>query len=437
MGSFFNAYLICTGGAPKQARLRLQDGFRARGYALLPSHADGERRMQLYASTKQHWGALVLDSPEDAGPDEARQLARELGAPVIYAANMDSDALVLFHTDGERGEDLCIGDGEAYEISPETGPGALWDALFTTDADRAAFRAILSRKYVFSEEALHDLAPLLGGLPDLNAIPLDGSFDDYETRPYCSFNLGHKQSGVPFRMKASAPPAFVDQRHVPHDVNMNPFCICCESCGGAGRGVVAEFRAVNYDPDALEMPFATIFHFGLREELFAEDALPDAQAMYERCFFHAVPERCTFADGHRGWIARFPEVPILRGVNPDHPQFAHSRGMKERFSSCFCIYAAICGDAFPVIRDALPGIPECLQPLNERTRVRCYPMENPDGATELEIGLLQYGDFNIAVVQGNCEWNWPEPMPEPYGLRHGKTREELEAALLAQHEWRK
>lgn len=437
MGSFFNLFLIHTGGAPKQARLRLQDGFRARGYDLLPGNADGERSYRLYASTKQRWGALVPDSPEGAGPDEARQLARELGAPVIYAANMDSDALYLYLSDGERGEDLCIGNGEAYEISPETGPGALWDALFTTDADRAAFRAILSRKYVFSEEALNDLAPLLGGLPDLNAIPLDGGFDDYAARPYCSFNLGHKQSGTPFLMKASAPPAFVDQRHVPHDVNANPFHLCCESCGGAGRGVVAEFRAVNYDPDALEMPFATIFHFGLREELFAEDALPDAQAMHERCFFRAVPERCTFADGSRGWIARFPEVPILRGVNPDHPQFAHSRGMKERFSSCFCVYAAICGDAFPVIRDALPGIPECLQPLNERTRVRCYPMENPDGATELEIGLVQYGDFNIAVVQGNCEWNWPEPMPEPYGLRHGKTRAELETALLAQHEWRK
>ena len=437
MGSFFNAYLICTGGAPKQARLRLQDGFRARGYDLLPGNADGERRMQLYASTKQHWGALVPDSPEDAGPEEARQLARELGAPVIYAANMDSDALVLYLTDGERAEDLCIGDGEAYEISPETGPGALWDALFTTDADRTAFREILSREYVFSEEALHDLAPLLGGLPDLNAIPLDGGFDDYETRPYCSFNLGHKESGVPFRMKASAPPAFVDQRHVGHDVNANPFCIRCESCGGEGRGVVAEFHAMNYDPDALEMPFATIFHFGLREELFAEDALPDAQAMHERCFFRTVPERCTFADGHRGWIARFPEVPILRGVNPDHPQFAHSRGMKERFSSCFCVYAAICGDAFPVIRDAPIGFPECMKPLNARTCIRCYPMENPAGATELEIGLVQYGDFNIAVVQGNCEWNWPEPMPEPYGLRHGKTREELEAALLAQHEWRK
>ena len=49
MGSFFNLFLIHTGGAPKQARLRLQDGFRARGYALLPSHADGERRMQLFA----------------------------------------------------------------------------------------------------------------------------------------------------------------------------------------------------------------------------------------------------------------------------------------------------------------------------------------------------------------------------------------------------
>lgn len=436
MGSFFSLFLICTGGAPKQARLRLQDGFRARGYDLLPGNADGERRMQLYASARQAWGALVPDSPEDVNPDEARQLARELGAPVIYAANMDSDVLYLCLTDGERAEDLCIGNGEAYEIHPETGPGALWDEVLGSDANRAAFRAILARDYVFSEEALDDLAPLLGGMPDLRAIPLDGSFDDYESRPYCSFNLGHRRSGTPFRMKAGAPPAFVDQRHVAHDVNANPFHVRCESCGGEGRGVVVEFRAVNYDPDALEMPFATIFHFGLREEMFAEDALPDAQAMYERCGFRAVPERCSFDDGSRGWIARFPEVPILRGVNPDHPQFAHSRGMKERFSSCFCVYAAICGDAFPVIRDALPGIPECLHPLNERTRVRCYPMENPDGATELEIGLVQYGDFNIAVVQGNCEWNWPEPMPEPYGLRHGRTRAELETMLLEQQKWR-
>lgn len=436
MGSFFNLYLIHTGGAPKQARLRLQDGFRARGYDLLPGHADGERRMQLYAPARQAWGALVPDSPDAAGPDEARQLARALGAPVIYAANMDSDALYLYLSDGERGEDLCIGNGEAYEILPETGPGALWDEVLGSDANRAAFRAILSREYAFSEEALNDLAPLLGGLPDLGAIPLDGGFDDGAARPYCSFNLGHRDGGVPFRMKAGAPPAFVDQRHVAHDVNANPFHIRCESCGGEGRGVVVEFRAVNYDPDALEMPFATAFHFGLRRELLAGDALTDAQAMYERCFFRSVPERCTFEDGGRGWIARFPELPILWGVNPGHPQFAHSRGMKERFSYCFCVYAAICGDAFPLVRNGPIGFPEGLQPMNERTRIRCYPMENPDGATELEIGLVQYGDFNIAVVQGNCTWNWPEPMPEPYGLRHGRTREELETMLLEQQKWR-
>ena len=436
MGSFFNLYLIHTGGAPKQARLRLQDGFRARGYDLLPGHADGERRMQLYAPARQAWGALVPDSPDAAGPDEARQLARALGTPVIYAANMDSDALYLYLSDGERGEDLCIGNGEAYEILPETGPGALWDEVLGSDANRAAFRAILSREYAFSEEALNDLAPLLGGLPDLGAIPLDGGFDDGAARPYCSFNLGHRDGGVPFRMKAGAPPAFVDQRQVAHDVNANPFHIRCESCGGEGRGVVVEFHAVNYDPDALEMPFATAFHFGLRRELLAGDALTDAQAMYERCFFRSVPERCTFEDGGRGWIARFPELPILRGVNPAHPQFAHSRGMKERFSYCFCVYAAICGDAFPLVRNAPIGFPEGLQPMNERTRIRCYPMENPDGATELEIGLVQYGDFNIAVVQGNCTWNWPEPMPEPYGLRHGRTREELETMLLEQQKWR-
>ena len=436
MGSFFNLYLIHTGGAPKQARLRLQDGFRARGYDLLPGHADGERRMQLYAPARQAWGALVPDSPDAAGPDEARQLARALGAPVIYAANMDSDALYLYLSDGERGEDLCIGNGEAYEILPETGPGALWDEVLGSDANRAAFRAILSREYAFSEEALNDLAPLLGGLPDLGAIPLDGGFDDGAARPYCSFNLGHRDGGVPFRMKAGAPPAFVDQRQVAHDVNANPFHIRCESCGGEGRGVVVEFHAVNYDPDALEMPFATAFHFGLRRELLAGDALTDAQAMYERCFFRSVPERCTFEDGGRGWIARFPELPILRGVNPAHPQFAHSRGMKERFSYCFCVYAAICGDAFPLVRNGPIGFPEGLQPMNERTRIRCYPMENPDGATELEIGLVQYGDFNIAVVQGNCTWNWPEPMPEPYGLRHGRTRAELETMLLEQQKWR-
>lgn len=436
MGSFFNLFLICTGGAPKQARLRLQDGFRARGYDLLPGNAEVERSYRLYAPAKQRWGALVPDSPENCDVDEARQLARELGAPVIYAANMDSDALYLYLTDGERGEDLCIGDGETYELCPETGPGALWDEVLGSDANRAAFREILARKYVFSEEALGELAPLLGGMPDLIAIPLDGSYDDFEARPYCSFNLGHKGSGTPFRMKAGAPPAFVDQRHVAHDINANPFHIRCESCGGEGRGVVAEFRALNYDPDALEMPFATIFHFGLREELFAESPITDEKTLHKRCGFRSVPERCTFDDGSRGWVARFPEVPILQGVNPAHPQFAHSRGMKERFAGCFCVYAAICGDAFPVVRDAPIGLTECSRPLNERTRVRCYPTENPAGATELEIGLVQYGDFNIAVVQGNCAWNWPEPMPEPYGLRHGRTRAELEAMLLAQYEWR-
>ena len=77
-----------------------------------------------------------------------------------------------------------------------------------------------------------------------------------------------------------------------------------------------------------------------------------------------------------------------------------------------------------------------MKPLNARTCIRCYPMENPAGATELEIGLVQYGDFNIAVVQGNCTWSWPEPMPEPYGLRHGRTRAELETMLLEQQKWR-
>lgn len=433
MGSFFNALFLRTDGAPKETRERLKAGFVARGYDLLPQSAGGEHRATLYADRKRAWGALVTDllGGED-DLEEARRVARELGKPVILAMNVDSDALYLALTDGERMEDVVIGNGEAYDLRAETGPGPMWDEVLGSDANRAAFREVLGREYVFSEEALNDLAPLIGGLPDVAALSIELEDEVLEDgpRPYCSFNLGHKKGGTPFLAKRTAPPALVDQGFVSRECNENPFMVRCDSMGGEGRGVVVELRAVGYDPDALEMPFASVFHFGVREQLFAEKSCSfDEDEMCARCFFRCVPERQTFEDGSRGWIARLPEVPILRGVNPEHPDFQRARGQKARFNSGFCVYAAICGDAYSVIRKRPLSMPERFQTLPQYTRIRCYPMENPAGFTELEMGLVQYGDFSSPVLTGKCNWNWPDPMPEPYGVRHGRTIEELNQDL--------
>ena len=387
MGYTLSALLI------RGPRAAVRDGlkayFKARGYTQARGGDDADITLRLYARPKDGWAVLAGEAIDEAG-DEAARISEALGAPVVHAMNVDSDALLLTLHDGGRSEAMSCGafDGMEAPGVPEDTP--LWDALLGENA--APVKRLLREDRVFSEEALAEAAPLAGWPENILTLPLD---DEAEggSKPFCALRL--KDGSAAFLMDRDAPPAL-------HNTIIgefsNPFSVRIESAGGEGRGVRVEFRAVGYDADAYEMPRCRLRLMGEEYRVLnGGDSFEDLDALAQRleeCTQVCVPERVVFPDGAKGWVAEFPDAPIERGVNRAHPQAAGMKADRYAFERSISVFAAILGPAFchenPMIDafepdrraadlrargyDALPG--------PAFTGVRAIPMQNPGGRTE-------------------------------------------------------
>ena len=187
-------------------------------------------------------------------------------------------------------------------------------------------------------------------------------------------------------MEETDPPAFrmkfVGARHG------KPFLL--ESCGGAGKGIVVELRAIGYNPLEYTCEKAClVFMHGFLEyqktngyrRIESFSTINDTRIQQ---ISHA--ERHHFEDGHQGWIVRFPDACIERGPNPT----IRTKGtMTYEGEHIILFVTGIFGDKyFERPSSFKTGV---------HTAIRFYPMENPSGVSFYRLGESIEHDGEITM----------------------------------------
>lgn len=347
---------------------------------------------------------LVLERPEDPEVqlEQWKQLAAAMGRPVMFFMNFDSDFLFVAATDGEKLQHVHVGwidgDDERMQDSTEL---SVFDALLKDGAARAEFRRILASKdeeRVFSEEAAQEMATLFGYT--MEALLVD---EDAEPFAVLGFVPGsHQQGGwctsgkregrVPLLMPEHAPPAL--GAVVRHFGNPTSLQIC--SCGGPGRGVRILLQAEGYDDDEWESPCIWLSN---EVNKFCGYAAPEEYGA------KVIPKRAVFEDGSKGWLAEFPDVPLLRGVNPASPDRRSAQAQRFLGAGSYRVDIALYeGQFLPresggPVQAALPegdwrerenpSVCAHIDRFVQKTHVWILPMENPDGWMHHTFALVQ------------------------------------------------
>jgi len=176
MGLFFSAIHIKKTKQFKQSLLRF---FKSKG--LVPAtENDALFAYRLASSPKSGWVTLTLPGNEletNWTPDGAAELAESLKTYCIASHVIDSDvlSLELFRADGRR-DVINIGAPD-YGLTESAGVRELWEPLLAENATWEQVGEVYNGDYTFSEEALADIAPLLGMDAEVAARPyedLDG-----------------------------------------------------------------------------------------------------------------------------------------------------------------------------------------------------------------------------------------------------------------------
>ena len=198
-------------------------------------------------------------------------------------------------------------------------------------------------------------------------------------------------------MEETDPPAFhMTTTGVQHG---RPFLF--KSCGGAGKGIVVELRAIGYNPLDYTCEKACLVFVHRAHEYRSVNgwigidysAINDASIQQ---ISHA--ERHQFEDGHQGWIMRFPDACIERGPDPT----IRTKGtmLYEEEHNIYFV-TGIFGERYFENPWSLRSIStgSCVY-----TAIRFYPMENPAGVSFYKKGesIEHDGTITMEPPDMNC-----------------------------------
>ncbi|MBQ2955488.1 MAG: hypothetical protein IJE08_03410 [Clostridia bacterium] len=294
MGYSFSAILIRHGGDPRGLRDRIKEYYRGKGYVQARGADEADVTLRLYADAKHGWAIAAGDVPEE---DECIRLSRGLKMPVIRADNFDSDALLLTLTDGKESE--IVGFGEMEEEKPLTEETPMWDTQLETEEVKERFSEILKAERVFSEDALTELAPLIGFRKDILHIPMDE--DDGEgPKPFCVIRMKDKLGKLDFLADKDAPPAVAEGSSSLDKISFDFY-----PTGGDGKGIVVLMIACGFNTDRFEIRKALLRPW------------VDGTCWNEEYWHYADIQRQAFKDGRSGWVMKFPDIEIPRGIKPE------------------------------------------------------------------------------------------------------------------------
>ena len=196
-----------------------------------------------------------------------------------------------------------------------------------------------------------------------------------------------------FLMEETDPPSFLMK--VTGAKNGEPFRL--ESCGGAGKGIVVELRAVGYNPmdyccEKACLVFSHYVHEYIKENGFSKESIFLTNDTKMRQMTQV--ERHRFEDGTCGWVARFPDACFERGPNPGIRTKATTNYDMEHG---ILFVTGIFGDNY---------FKETFRDLSVYTAIRFYPMDNPLGVSWYRSGeTIKNDGLYLLTPPNNTTYN--------------------------------
>ena len=168
MGTFFSTFQVKS----NQSRTEFEKGFTdyMKRAGFMPAVAKDAEHSIILAFSK-NWVTVCPSYDVEDPENEARELAKVMKTACVSTNVYDSDCVYLYLYDGatNREDKVLAGryedyeeyfeddDDENYEGNPDC-----WTPFLVEDATWEQLTKIWKNDYVFAEEALHQMAPLLG-----------------------------------------------------------------------------------------------------------------------------------------------------------------------------------------------------------------------------------------------------------------------------------
>lgn len=145
-----------------------RDMMSKRGFA--ECSADEAELTYFLAFGGNGWATLASERYRDgnSGYDDAEKLAADLktAAVVVEVADSDFATLKLYLPDGSM-DVVWVGDASGYGIdNPPKPKRSLWVTLIPEDEAWERFCGLAKEDYIFVEDTLYDIAPVLGIAPE-------------------------------------------------------------------------------------------------------------------------------------------------------------------------------------------------------------------------------------------------------------------------------
>lgn len=337
MGNTFTS--VCLRTSKTAAKKALLAAMQARGF-----RAD-KKNPEFYLTLQpcgRKWCCLKGELMDLGEPEDfAASLEEQLGVPMLTASCVDSDFIYLtLHRNGES-DAACI--GIPYDEEKPLPQREFWQDLVK---DWDAFDNLLSRDWLFAEDALVPLGKLMG---------FDGRImlpSDETEGKVITIGFSHaEENGSP--LVSSGPTKLNFQRgQVPKPYRLfDNSNVCMHNYGGPSRG--------------LEILIELSFPDNLNHECEITNAmlLTGAQQCRRKqaVDLKPIPSR----DGFERWHAVLPDFEIPDGLNLSYryPENAWKRKMETEFAQEICFVYRLHAS-------------EHLKKLN----IRFTPMEYPDGS---------------------------------------------------------
>ena len=281
--------------------------------------------------------------------DICEPLSKLLETDVLMITCFDSDCLLLNGINHNRKTDAWIKVGRYPGIMKRSTP-ARWKGLI---ADTSRLKDVLSRKYVFAEEALEQLEPLLeieqGQACFCPELITDKVFADHAQTFYFSLpEMAQKPELPRFLMPISTlMPCVIGENTI----------LCAVNDGGKSTGLAIAFSGKYVENEEIR---------------FRDVQLEYAFDRYPRPTIPLQLEKRKMADGQWVYYAELPKFQIPAGVKKGTPIM---KMMEEQYKRNVGVRFTPEGDA----RKRLD------------IKVHFIPLKNPDGQCEWCVWQVQHG----------------------------------------------
>lgn len=277
------------------------------GYRRVEYAQDAELTLELLGAEDSAWFSLQSEDLDLSGPDSMRRLAaplsRDLGTAVLAVSCIDSDCLCLNWIDEAKKLDAWANVGSCPGPAPRRTRFHPWKKVVP---DLSVFRRIIKADYLFAEEALHALAPILE-LRESQALP-DGmehpeALKLYFTCPDAPASQGHPKLVIPTFEQMPCRPE-------------TPFFLSAVNRGDPSRGLAIAFYGPWVEHDEIRI---------------TDLQLESDMDKYPRRTQPLTAEKTQ--DGKGNWIllAEVPHFP-LPAARPTHSSM---KQLREEFARSF------------------------------------------------------------------------------------------------------